>query len=100
MIFVALTKPKKKLGAVLKLLFLILLLGVIVPYTYIALSEAGAMESYVQTLQSLIQTETAPGEPIRVHNEQSDSAPVQTVWYQIRNLLTGEELLTDTMILP
>ena len=101
MIFVALTKPKKKLGAVCKLLFLVLLLGVVVPYAYICLSEAGAMQSYVQTI---IKQESSPAEPIRVEEDASELAPVETVWYQVRNLLIGEELIpgypVNNLLLP
>lgn len=92
MIFLALTKPKKKLSTICKLLLLVLLLGVVVPYAYISLSEAGAMESYVQTL---IETERSPADPIRVDGDVLENTPVETVWYQMRNLLTGEELITD-----
>ena len=92
MIFLALTKPKKKLGIIFKLLLLALFLGVVVPYTYVSLAEAGAIESYMQTL---IETESSPGEPIRVDGDVLEPVPIQTVWYQVRNLLTGEELITD-----
>ncbi len=48
MLFFAVTKPKKKIFLVAKLLFLALLIGVAVPSIYYGLSDAGAMESFMQ----------------------------------------------------
>ena len=89
MIFFAVTKPKRKINIMIKLLLLALFLGILVPLFYNRLSEAGAMDGYMQTM---IQTENSPGEPIRV---ESNDATAHTVWYQMRNLITGEELITD-----
>ena len=92
MIFFAVTKPKRKISIMLKLLLLALLLGILVPYFYNALASAGAMQNYVQTM---IQSERTPGEPIRVESDDVSNIIVKNVWYQVRNLLTGEELITD-----
>lgn len=60
MIFITLTKPKRKLRMMVRIGIVALILGVIVPLFYLFLTHAGAMAKFVSKEDGI------PGEPIRV----------------------------------
>lgn len=78
MIFVTLTKPKRKMQLVLSIAFVTVLLGVVVPFLHFALTAAGAMTQFVAKEDGI------PGEPIRVTAPPQEGF-VDNIW--LENLL-------------
>lgn len=64
MIFLAMTKPKKKLWLLIKVALVILLLALVLPSMYNSMVEVNALERFSQN-QSITEEEY-PGEPMRV----------------------------------
>lgn len=60
MIFITLTKPKRKLQLAARIGLVAVLLGVVTPFLYLLLTHAGAMTQFVAKEDGI------PGEPIRV----------------------------------
>lgn len=60
MIFITLTKPKRKLRMAARVGFVAILLGIIIPFLYLLLTYAGSMAQFVAKEDGI------PGEPIRV----------------------------------
>ena len=60
MIFITLTKPKRKVRNLVRIALVAVLLGVVVPCLYMLLTHAGAMAQFVSKEDGI------PGEPIRV----------------------------------
>lgn len=82
MIFITLTKPKRKLRAAARVAFIAVLLGVVTPFLYLLLTHAGAMAQFVSKEDGI------PGEPIRV------TAPPQDGF--VNNLWLDDLLATMT----
>ncbi len=73
MIFITLTKPKRKLRIVARVALVAVLLGVVVPLLYLILTHAGSMAQFVSKEDGI------PGEPIRVTAPPQDGF-VNNIW--------------------
>ena len=60
MIFITLTKPKKKIKTAMVACGLAFILGIVIPLLYVILTHAGGMTQFVSKEDGI------PGEPIRV----------------------------------
>lgn len=67
MLFIAVTKTKKKLNMLIKIFLLFLLLCVLLPTFYGLMLEANSLERFSSVQKS--QEEQYPGEPVRVQSD-------------------------------
>lgn len=87
MLFLAITKPKKKLQFFVKVILLLLLLAFLIPSLYNMIAEVNALEQYGQYVGEE-SPEEYPGEPMRVNGEVWE---VKTgYWEDIATMLRGK----------
>jgi len=68
MLFIAVTKTKKKLNMLIKIFLLLLLLCVLLPTFYGLMMEANSLERF-SSVQNTPEEEQYPGEPVRVESD-------------------------------
>lgn len=91
MIFLAVTKPRRKAFFIVKILIAILVVGLAVPAFYHYLSESGALSYLTATTEQPNLEEEMPGEPIRVMQPVEEESWLQ----QVNRLFLGGEIVLD-----